>query len=120
MTDTTQTTQTTFARATLEYDSEHEQALAEAIARAIFETSMVSDCNAAVIRTAEIASALLTALAATLAMSPSASRSPATIRRTCDDLHKRLRRRVASAEQNPDLEDFVRQSFWGNGTGGSA
>ena len=35
--------QTTFARATLEYDKDHERALLEAITRAIFETSAVSD-----------------------------------------------------------------------------
>ena len=34
--------QTSFERATLEYDHEHERALIEAIAAAIFEASMVS------------------------------------------------------------------------------
>ena len=64
-------TQATFARATLEYDEAHERALLEAITQAIFETSRVSDCNAAIIRTGEAAQALLTALACVLAMSPS-------------------------------------------------
>ena len=36
---------TTFARATLEYDAEHERALLEAITQAIFETSRVCDCQ---------------------------------------------------------------------------
>ena len=90
--------QTTFARATLEYDKAHERALLEAITRAIFESSTVSDANAIVIRTAEAAEALLTVLAGILAMSPSATRSPTAIRRTIDDLGKRLRRQIAAAE----------------------
>ena len=38
--------QTTFARATLEYDKDHERALMEAITQTIFESSTVSDANA--------------------------------------------------------------------------
>src|SRR6478735_5896674 len=113
-------TQATFARATLEYDGEHERALLEAITQAIFETSRVSDCNAVVIRTGEAAQALLTALACVLAMSPSAVRSPTAIRRSVDELDKHLRRRVASAEQNPGLKDVVRRSFWNTDEGGNA
>ena len=107
----------TFARATLEYDAEHERALLEAITEAIFEASRVSDCNAVVIRTGGAAQALLTVLAG---MSPSVTRSPAAIRKTVDDLGKRLRRRVASSEQSPDLGDFVRRSFWNADEGGNA
>ena len=62
--------QTTFAKATLEYDTEHERALLEAITEAIFEASKVSDCNATMIRTGEAAQALLMVLACVLAMSP--------------------------------------------------
>jgi hypothetical protein len=111
---------TTFARATLEYDAEHEQALLTAITTAIFEASVVSDANAIVIRTGEATQALLTALACILAMSPSATRSPAAIRKTVDNLGKRLRKRVANAEQSPDLGDFVRRSFWNTDEGGNA
>jgi hypothetical protein len=113
-------TRTTYARAALEYDREHEQALLEAITKAIFEASMVSDCNAVVIRTGEAAEALLTVLAGTLAMSPSVTRSPTAIRKTIDELGKRLRRKVAAAEQCADLQDFVRRMFRGGGTEGSA
>ena len=102
---------TTFARATLEYDEEHERALLEAITQAIFETSRVSDCNAVVIRTGEAAQALLTALACVLAMSPSVTRSPAAIRKTIDDLGKRLRRKVARAEQRPGPAGFRSPKF---------
>ena len=111
---------TTYARATLEYDEEHEKALLSAITEAIFTASMVSDCNAAVIRTGEAAQALLTVLASILAMSPSATRSPTAIRKLGDDIVKRLRRKVAVAEQSPDLKDFVRRYFWGNDEGGHA
>ena len=45
-------TQTTFAHVTLEYDKAHERAPLEAITKAIFETSRLSDCNAVVVRTA--------------------------------------------------------------------
>jgi hypothetical protein len=54
--------QTTFARATLEYDKAHERAPLEAITKAITETSSLSDCNAVVVRTAETAEALLAVL----------------------------------------------------------
>ena len=103
-----------------EHDEAHEQALLEAITQAIFEASKVSDCNAVVIRTGEATQALLTALACILAMSPSVTRSPAAIRKTVDDLGKRLRRQVASAEQSPDLGEFVRRSFRNAAEGGSA
>ena len=111
---------TTYARATLEYDTEHERTVLDAITLAIFEASRVSDANAIVLRTGEATQALLTALACVLAMSPTVTRSLAAIRKTVDDLGKRLRRRVASAEQSPDLKDFVRRSFRGDGTGGNA
>ena len=80
----------------------------------------MSDANAIVVRTGEATQALLTALACVLALSPSAIRSPTAIRKTVDDLGKRLRRRVASAEQSPDLKDFVRRSFWNTDEGGNA
>ena len=110
--------QTTFAKATLEYDTEHEKALLEAITEAIFEASRVRDRNAVEIRTGEAAEALLTVLAGILAISPVATRSPTAIRRTIDDLGKRLRRQIAAAEQNADIQEFVvRRTFDGNGTG---
>ena len=114
------TGQTTYAKAVLEYDEEHERALLEAITEAIFEASRVSDCNAVVIRTGEAAQALLTALACVLAMSPSATRSPAAIRKTVDELGKRLRRKVSATEQDADMQDFVRRSFWNTDEGGNA
>ena len=106
--------QTTFARATLEYDKDHERGLLEAITRAIFESSTVSDANAIVIRTGEAAEALLTVLAGILALSPAATRSPTAIRKTVDDLDKRLRRQIAAAEASEDLQEFISRTFRGN------
>ena len=54
--------QTIFARVTLEYDKALERAPLEAITKAIIETSMLSDCNAVVVRTAKTAEALLAVL----------------------------------------------------------
>src|SRR5262245_36316774 len=51
----------------------------------------------------EMASALITVLAAALAMSPTAVRSPTAMRHTCEEIGKRLRSRVAAAERNPDV-----------------
>ena len=113
-------TRTTFAKATLEYDAEHERALMEAITQAIFDASKVSDANAIVIRTGEAAQALLTVLAGTLAMSPSATRSPTALRKTCDDFSKSLRRKVSAAEQNADMQEFLRRTFRDGSTGGNA
>ena len=100
--------------------TEHDRALLSAITKAIFTASKVSDCNAVVIRTGEAAEALLTALAGILAMSPSVARSPTALRRTIDNLHKRLRTKVAAAEKSADLQDFLRRSFRGNDAGGNA
>ena len=108
--------QTTYDRATSAYDKDHERALMKAITRTIFETSAVSDPDAIVIRTAECAQAPVIVLAGVLAMSPAATRSPTAIRRTIDDLGKRLRRQIAAAEQNADIQQFVRRTFNGTGT----
>ena len=88
--------QTTFARATLEYDKDHERALLDAITQAIFETSRVSDANAIVLRPGEATQALLTALAGILALSPSVTRSTAAIRKTVAEFGKHLRRQIAA------------------------
>jgi hypothetical protein len=63
------------------------------------------------LRTGEAAEALLTALACVLALSPAVARSPATIRKTADNFGKRLRRKVAEAERNADLKEFVAGVF---------
>ena len=112
--------QTTFARATLEYDKDHERALLKVITEAILEAPKVSDCNAVVIRTGEAAQALVIVLAGVLAMSPAATRSPTAIRRTIDDLGKRLRRQIAAAEASEDLQEFISRTFRGNDVEGTA
>ena len=112
--------QTTYDRATSAYDKGHERALMEAITRSIFEASAVSDADANVIRTAERAQALVIVLAGVLAMSPAATRSPTAIRRTIDDLGKRLRRQIAVTEASEDLQEFISRTFRGNDVEGTA
>ena len=112
--------QTTYDRATSAYDKDHERALMEAIMRTILETSAASDADAIVIRTAECAQAPVIVLTAVLAMSPAATRSPTAIRRTIDDLGKRLRRQIAAAEASEDLQEFISRTFRGNDVEGTA
>ena len=114
------TARTTYARAALEYDKAHEQELLRVIAEAIINASILSDANAIVFRTGECAQALMTVLAGILAMPPSVTRSPAAIRKTVDELGKRLRRNVAAFETNEDLQHFLAHCFRGNDVGGSA
>jgi hypothetical protein len=110
----------TYARAAAGYDAEHEQQLLAAITAAIVETSRVADANVIALRTGEIASALLTALAGILAMSPAATRSPTAMRKMVDELGKRLRRRIAAAEDDSALQEFLRRVFRGTDVEGSA
>jgi hypothetical protein len=107
---------TSYDRAAAGYDKDFENHLAHVIITAITEASRVSDANAVVLRTGETASALVSTLATVLAMWPSATRSPTAIRNTVDELSKRLRRRLALAEADPVLQEFMRRSF--NGTDG--
>jgi len=99
---------TTFERAHAGFDEQNEQDLVEAIMKAIADASMVT------------AAALLDTQAVVLALSPSASRSPTAIQKTCDELHKRLRRRVAAAERSEDVQEFARRVFRDGDVGGQA
>ena len=94
--------QTTFERATFEYDHEFEAALTEAIATTIFETSRVTDVNAVVVRTGETARALTRTLTMVLALSPSVTRQ------TIDEISECLRRYVAKAERDDLAQEFLR------------
>ena len=109
-----------YERAAAGWDDTHEHELAAAIFRAMADASIVSDVNCCVMRTGETASALLTVLATVLAMSPAAVRSPTALRKTVDELGKRLRRRVALAENNADLQAFIRRAFHSGDVGGHA
>jgi hypothetical protein len=111
--------QATYDRATSTYDKDHERSLTEAITLTIFEPSAVSDADAIVIRTAECTQALVIVLAGVLATSPAATRSPTAIRRTIDDLGKRLRRQIAAAEANEDLQEVISRTFRGNDVEGT-
>jgi uncharacterized protein YgbK (DUF1537 family) len=109
---------TTYARAAAGYDEAFERKLVKAIIAAIAQASLVSGANCCVIRTGETASALLTVLAATLSLSPAAVRSPTALRRTIDELGKRLRPRVAAAQ--PDADAFRARCFTSDDIGGHA
>lgn len=111
---------TSYGRAAVGYDDDFERQLVEVITNAIAKASLVSDANAMVIRTGETAAALTTVLAAVLAMSPAVMRSPTAIRHTIDDLHKRLRRRVAAGERSGEMQGFLRRAFRGGDVGGNA
>jgi hypothetical protein len=108
---------TTLARATAGYDEAFERSLVDAVTIAIADASRATDANCIALRTAETASALVTCLAGILAMSPAATRSPTALRRVIDEIGKRLRRRIASAERSPELADFLRRCFRGGGHG---
>jgi hypothetical protein len=116
----TDAARTPYARATQGYDCEHERELLAAITNAIIASSMISDANVCALRTAEITSALLTALASVLALSPTITRSPSQIRKTLDELRRRLCRRHAEAERSDDLREFVSRCFTGADVGGRA
>jgi hypothetical protein len=49
-----------------------------------------------------------------------AVRSPTAIRKHIDELRKRLRRRVANAEADADMQDFIARAFHGGDVGGHA
>jgi hypothetical protein len=71
-----------------------------------------------VLRTGETAEALLPVLAGIIAMSPASTRSPTAIRKTIDNLGKRLRKKIAAAERSGDLQDFVARTFHDGSTRG--
>jgi hypothetical protein len=96
-------------RATTAYDPEHEKAIGDALITTIIEQSMVD--GVMVIRTGEIAAALTSVLAMTLALSPSVVRSPAAIREISERVRKKLMRQVHAADRDPTLFDFKIYTF---------
>ena len=55
-----------------------------------------------------------------MALTPNAARSPTQIRTLVDELHKRLRKRVAIAENGTEFQNFVCSVFRDGNVGGSA
>jgi hypothetical protein len=100
-----------FERAASGYDEEFERLLVAEIMRAITEASIVAEPRCMVLRTGEMTAALLTVLASAIALSPSAVRSPTAIRQICDQLRRRLIKRVANARANSDFRDFEARIF---------
>jgi hypothetical protein len=93
------------------YDDAHEQALVDAITKAIADTSLIPEPPVLCLRTGETARALMRVLVLTLAMSPSSTRSPGAIRKLTDELRRRLIKGAAEARQNPLVNDFVARAF---------
>lgn len=100
-----------FERAITAYDDAHERALVESVTRAIVDASLISESPLLVLRTGELTSALLIVLAAAIALSPEAARSSAAIRKTTDELRRRLKKCVAVARAHPDFREFEARSF---------
>lgn len=113
---------TSYERATAGWDDAHERELAAAILATIIERSTVTGTGApvVVVRTGEAASALLSALALVLTMSPTACRTREATRRMMGELGRRLRKRIANATADPGLQDFLRRCFHSNDVGGRA
>jgi len=109
---------TDYARATAGYDEAFERALVDVITTAIAEASRVTDAPIMVLRTGEIASALLTCLASTLALSPAATRSPTATRKLMDELRRRLLLRIRQGQAEADA--FRARVFNGTDVGGAA
>ena len=63
------------------------------------------------LRLGEIAGALTTILASTLALSPSCARSPRAIREVAEQFRRKLLARVRAAEGNADFHDFKSRCF---------
>jgi anaerobic glycerol-3-phosphate dehydrogenase len=98
-------------RAHAGYDPTHREALTEAILRAIADASIINEPRVLCLRTGELTDALVDVLAAAIAMSPEAIRSPAAIRKLTDELRRRSIKKVAEAGSNPDFQDFERRIF---------
>jgi len=111
---------TTFQRAASGYDPDFENTLVDAIAATIGEVLMVTDADCIAIRTAETASALVAPLAVVFALSPAASRSPTAVRKTVDELGKRLRCRLTAVNADPHLQGFIKRISHGNDVESSA
>ena len=100
---------TSYTRATAGYDDAHERALGDAILNTIIKESTID--GVVVIRTGEIAAALTGLLAMTLALSPSATRSPAAIREISERFRQKLERLARQAERDLDVYEFKRRCF---------
>jgi hypothetical protein len=91
------------------FDVAFETKLAEAIVTAIAEASMVD--GVMVIRTGEIAAALVTVLASVAALSPASARSPTAIRRIAESFRKKLTTQVRTALADPLFHDCRARAF---------
>jgi hypothetical protein len=101
-------------RAMSGYDEQFERKLVDAITETIADTSMMTIAGGdrvLVLRTGEIANALTTILASTLARSPAATRSRGSIKQVADSVRRKLLARVRQAERDPQFADFKNRCF---------
>ena len=100
-------------RAMAGFDTKFEARLVDEITETISAASMMSDGDrqVLVLRFGEIASALTTILASTLALSPSTVRSPKAIREVAERFRKKLTGQVRAAEGNADVLNFKARCF---------
>jgi hypothetical protein len=101
-------------RATAGYDEAFEARLVDEITNAIGDASMMTIAGGdrvLVLRTGEIANALTTILASTLALSPAATRSRGSIKQVADSVRRKLLARVRQAEADPLFADFKSRCF---------
>jgi hypothetical protein len=96
-------------RAMAGFDEAFQAELADAILRAIVDRSMID--GVLVLRTGEIAAALVNVLATALALSPASTRNRAAIKQTADGFRRKLLAKVRAAEGSPDIYEFKRRVF---------
>jgi hypothetical protein len=95
-------------------DQGFETPVVDEITAAIAAASMMTDGDGhrtLVLRLGEIAGALTTILAGTLALSPRYARSPKAIRETAEQFRKKLIGQVRVAENNNDFYQFRERAF---------
>lgn len=99
---------------TFAYDRAFEELLLERIVETIVAESMLEGGDGKpvlVLRMAELAAALTTALACTLALSPQAAHSSSAIKQTSRSFRRKLHSQVNAARRDPHLHDFLRRTF---------
>jgi hypothetical protein len=101
-------------RALSGYDADFEQQLLDRIITTIVDASLIEHADGRktlALRLGESASALTTALACVLAMSPAAAHNTAAIKETSRRFRRKLHTQVDRARRDPGLHDFLRRSF---------
>jgi hypothetical protein len=94
---------TNYARASAGYDDAFRKHLADAICKAIAETSLISDASLIVLRTVESRDALVDVLITIMGLSPFYD-TPSRLREFAEHLAKKVKRDVARLRADPPRE----------------